>query len=46
MTWYVIQNANGELQLIQIGEPIPEGWVLVAVTANPDYLNYMDSLPQ
>lgn len=46
MTWDVIQNTNGDLQLIQTGEPIPEGWVLVVVTANPEYLNYMDSLPQ
>ena len=44
MTWDVLQNALGELQLIVTGEAVPEGWNVVAVTANPDYLEYMASL--
>ena len=46
MTWDVIQNAQGELQLIERGAPVPDGWVVVAETANPDYLAYMASLPK
>ena len=46
MTWDVIQNAQGELQLIESGSTVPEGWVVVAETANPDYLEYMASLPK
>lgn len=45
MTWDVIQNAHGELQLIESGSAVPEGWAVVAETANPDYLEYMASLP-
>lgn len=45
MTWDVIQNAQGELQLIEHGAPVPDGWVVVAETANPDYLDYMANLP-
>jgi uncharacterized protein YbdZ (MbtH family) len=41
MTWDVLQNALGELQLIPTGDAVPDGWTLVAVTANPDYLAYM-----
>ena len=44
MTWDVIQDINGSLQLIPTGDPVPEGWVVVVVTANPDYLDYMASL--
>jgi uncharacterized protein YbdZ (MbtH family) len=43
MTWDVIENAQGQLQLVQTGEPIPVGWAVVAVTANPEYLEYMQS---
>ena len=41
MTWDVLQNALGELQLIPTGDAVPDGWTVVAVTANPDYLAYM-----
>ena len=44
MTWDVLQNALGELQLIVTGGAVPDGWTIVAVTANPDYLEYMASL--
>ena len=46
MTWLVLQNAQGELQLIEHGAPVPEGWAVVAETANPDYLSYMAAMPQ
>ena len=45
MTWDVLQNNLGELMMIPTGDPIPDGWVLVVITANPDYLDYMASLP-
>jgi hypothetical protein len=41
MTWDVIQDANGTLQLIPHGDLVPEGWSVVAETANPDYLNQL-----
>lgn len=44
MTWDVLQDANGNLQLIPTGDPVPAGWTVVAVTANPEYLEYMASL--
>lgn len=44
MTWNVIQDADGNLQLMPVGDPVPEGWAIVVVTANPDYLEYMASL--
>jgi uncharacterized protein YbdZ (MbtH family) len=44
LTWDVIQNAQGEYQLIETGAPVPEGWTVVAVTANPEYLEYLVSL--
>ena len=44
MTWDVLQNAAGDLQLIPTGDPVPDGWVVVVVTAHPDYLEYMASL--
>ena len=44
MTWDVLQNASGGLMLIEHGDAVPDGWTLVAVTANPDYLEYMASL--
>ena len=44
MTWDVIQDASGNLQLIVTGDAVPDGWTIVAVTANPDYLEYMASL--
>lgn len=44
MTWDVIQNANGELQLIEHGAQLPDGWVVVVITANPEYLEYLATL--
>lgn len=44
MTWDVLQNASGDLMLIEHGGAISDGWTLVAVTANPEYLEYMASL--
>ena len=44
MTWDVIQNSSGALQMIPHGDPVPDGWVMVVETANPDYLDYMASL--
>ena len=46
MTWDVIQNAEGTYDLIEHGAPVPEGWVVVAETANPGYLDYVNSLPR
>jgi hypothetical protein len=44
MTWDVLQDFDGNLQLIPTGDPVPDGWAIVAVTANPEYLEYMASL--
>lgn len=44
MIWDVIQNNLGELALIETGTLVPEGWVVVVQTANPDYLDYMQNL--
>jgi hypothetical protein len=44
VTWDVLQNSGGELMLIEHGSAAPDGWTVVAVTANPDYLEYMASL--
>lgn len=44
MTWDVLQNSSADLMLIEHGSSVPDGWALVAVTANPDYLEYMASL--
>ena len=44
MTFDVLQNALGELQLIPHGDPVPEGWTVVAETSDADYLAYMASL--
>ena len=44
MTWDVLQNAGGELMLIEHGAVVPDGWTVVAVTANPEYLDYLASL--
>lgn len=46
MTWDVIQDAAGFYQLIKHGTEVPEGWVVVAETANPDYLEYLNTLTQ
>ena len=45
-TWDVLQNDAGELMLVETGSgaEIPAGYVLVAVTADPEYLAYMSSL--
>lgn len=39
MTWNVLQNANGDLIQQPSDEPIPEGWAVVVITANPEYLS-------
>lgn len=44
MTFDVLQDANGTLQLIPHGDPVPEGWTVVAETSDADYLAYMASL--
>lgn len=44
MTWDVLQNALGELQLVETGTATPDGWSVVAVTCDADYLEYMASL--
>lgn len=44
MTWDVLQDAAGNLQLIPTGDPVPDGWTVVAITCDPDYLEYMASL--
>ena len=44
MTWNVIQNDIGDLQMIPHNDPVPAGWVVVVETANPDYLEYMAGL--
>ena len=44
MTFDVIQNALGELQLIPHGDPVPDGWAVVAETSDAGYLDYMASL--
>jgi hypothetical protein len=45
-TWDVIQDAAGALEMIPHGDPVPDGWVVVAETANPEYLIYMATLLQ
>lgn len=45
MTWDVLQHEQtGELMLVEHDSPVPEGWFVAAQTANPDYLEYMQSL--
>lgn len=45
MTWNVIRNGiTGELILLESTQPIPEGWVLEAITCNPEYLDYLNAL--
>lgn len=44
MTWDVIQSASGELDMLPHGSIIPDGWQVVAETANPEYLIYMATL--
>lgn len=46
MTWDVIQDASGALQLIEHGSTVPEGWTVVAETCNPAYLNQTYEVPQ
>jgi hypothetical protein len=40
--WNVLSDGNGNLQLLPVGEPVPDGWTIEAVTANP---NYLDPVP-
>ena len=45
MTWNVLRNSTtNELILVDSTQPIPEGWVLEVITANPDYLEYLSTL--
>lgn len=44
ISWNVLQNSQGELQLLEDTLPVPEGWTVVAVTVNPEYLEYMSSV--
>lgn len=45
MTWNVLRNtATGDLMLLDSTQPIPDGWVLEVITANPDYLEYLNTL--
>jgi hypothetical protein len=44
MTWDVLQHTDGSLQLIVTGDPVPDDWTVVAVTCNPDYIDYMISI--
>ena len=44
MTWDVLQNDAGELLLVETGADIPAGYVVVVVTADAEYLEYMASL--
>ena len=44
MTWDVIQDINGNLQMIPHNDPVPDGWVIVVETANDKYLEYLASL--
>jgi hypothetical protein len=47
MTWDVLQNAlTGELMLVEHDSPVPDGWVVACETANPDYLDYMNTLSE
>jgi uncharacterized protein YbdZ (MbtH family) len=45
MTWDVIQDESGAYALIEHGAPVPEGWKVVAETANPDYLDLLSVPP-
>jgi hypothetical protein len=44
VTWDVIQSPSGEYALIEHGAPVPDDWLVVAETANPEYLDYLQSL--
>ena len=44
MIWNVLQDALGNLQLLPVGDAIPDGFEIVATTANEDYIEYMASL--
>lgn len=40
MTWDIYRNPDtGEIVLVPTGEPVPDGFVYEAVTANPEYLS-------
>lgn len=44
MIWNVVEK-DGKLSLIEKGTEIPEGSVIVAETANPEYLNIKPPVP-
>jgi len=46
MTWNVIQDALGNYQLLDSTLDIPEGWTLVVITCNPEYLTYLSSIEE
>lgn len=46
MTWNVIRDALGNLQLLESSFSVPDGWTIVAVTCNPDYLEYLASIKE
>lgn len=46
MTWNVLQDSAGNLQLLETSLAIPDGWEVVAITCNPDYLEYMASITE
>lgn len=38
MIFDVIQDAGGAQQMIEAGSPVPDGWVVVSQTSDPDWL--------
>lgn len=40
MTVYNVVDVGGELSLVEVGQSIPQGGTIVAVTSDPDYLNH------
>jgi hypothetical protein len=40
MTVYNVVDTAGTLSLVEVGQSIPEGGVIVAITSDPDYLNH------
>jgi hypothetical protein len=40
--WNVLSDGNGNYQLLPVNDPVPSGWTIEAVTADP---NYLDPLP-
>jgi hypothetical protein len=36
--WNILENAQGQHAIQPVEDPIPEGWTIVAITANPEAL--------